>query len=271
MSETCMGAGVARRRGFTLIELLVVVAILAVLVSILLPALNGARQQAKSTACLANMRSLGLAVHLYVQDNNDRFPSFGYVHGGESDPEKSWITTLAHEYGQSGGDTSGSGAGTHLRSAVKDIRRCPSDRSVYFEQPRLFGSAKLWRLTSYASNYFMVAEDPAPLGKDETFQRLDRVRQPATTIYWTELAETGEYATADHVHPELWMAGDSRKIAAEQAAIDRHRGRANYALVDGHAESLKFEETYEIDLAGSDLLSGVISWFHNKYDPDVAR
>lgn len=57
--------------GFTLIELLVVVAIIALLISILLPALNGARLQSKQTLCHANMKSLGEAAHYYARDNRD--------------------------------------------------------------------------------------------------------------------------------------------------------------------------------------------------------
>jgi prepilin-type N-terminal cleavage/methylation domain-containing protein len=58
-------------RGFTLIELLVVVAIIALLISILLPAMNGARAQSKQVYCLANMNALGKAAQLYAQANKD--------------------------------------------------------------------------------------------------------------------------------------------------------------------------------------------------------
>ena len=64
-----------RRRGaFTLIELLVVVAIIALLVALLLPALSGARAQAKKTKCQANLRSIGHAVQFYLNDNRDTYP-----------------------------------------------------------------------------------------------------------------------------------------------------------------------------------------------------
>lgn len=62
------------RNGFTLIELLVVVAIVALLISILLPALNQARTQAKRTVCSSNLRSICQAVLTYANENNDKVP-----------------------------------------------------------------------------------------------------------------------------------------------------------------------------------------------------
>jgi prepilin-type N-terminal cleavage/methylation domain-containing protein/prepilin-type processing-associated H-X9-DG protein len=62
------------RRGFTLIELLVVIAVIAILMAILLPALGRAREQAKGTRCLSNLKQIGLAMHAYAADYNYLVP-----------------------------------------------------------------------------------------------------------------------------------------------------------------------------------------------------
>ncbi len=64
-----------RRKGFTLVELLVVIGIIALLISVLLPALNRARQAAATLMCLSNVRQLALAATMFAQEHHGRVPA----------------------------------------------------------------------------------------------------------------------------------------------------------------------------------------------------
>src|SRR5688500_3185131 len=68
------GSTMQRRKGFTLIELLVVIAIIAILAAILFPVFAQARERARLTACISNMRQIGTSLMMYVQDYDETYP-----------------------------------------------------------------------------------------------------------------------------------------------------------------------------------------------------
>ena len=76
--------------GFTLVELLVVIGIIALLVSLLLPSLNKARESAKRVKCLSNLRQTGIAMSIYANQNKGRLPMHKAPSGG-------WLWDISHE------------------------------------------------------------------------------------------------------------------------------------------------------------------------------
>lgn len=113
--------------GFTLIELLLVIAIIATLAALLLPVLGRTKESARATACLSNLHQIGLALQIYVSDNNNKLPVMRDV---STDPMVAATNTFP---------AMNTVLATQLGNT--NVLRCPSDLPRFFE---LTGSSYAW-------------------------------------------------------------------------------------------------------------------------------
>jgi prepilin-type N-terminal cleavage/methylation domain-containing protein/prepilin-type processing-associated H-X9-DG protein len=107
-----------RRGAFTLIELLVVIGIIALLIAIILPALNKAREQAKMVACMSNLRQLCAATFMHNDEFKEQYPAPAWI--GDHEPDD-WI------YWEAGLDPTQGVLMPYLGGYIPGVLRCPSD------------------------------------------------------------------------------------------------------------------------------------------------
>ena len=195
-----------RCRGFTLIELLVVIAIIAILAAILFPVFSRAREKARQTSCLSNLKQLGTATQMYADDYDETYPLSAYFNGVNS-------VNFFHELDP------------YIRN--EQIYQCPSEPDALDALALPFPNpAPGARYVSYIFNW-SVFED----GPNNPF-----TGQSHAVVSVAEI----EYA----VETAIVYDGNLAMTATFDAPVQaRHNDTANAAFADGHADLLHCRET----------------------------
>ena len=193
------------RKGFTLIELLVVIAIIAILAAILFPVFAKAREKARMTSCMSNMKQLALGVLMYVQDYDSRYPPLRtyWTGGAHADPTRVcdfWVE----------------GVQPYVKNWQLFI--CPSADGAATGGPLGAAHAK-----NYAFNPFMEQ------------RKESEVQAPAGTL----MLEETRIACPDI---GTWCLGCG---AANQGGFTRaHDDKMNWAYMDGHVKTKKIANVF---------------------------
>ena len=201
---------------FTLIELLVVIAIIAILASMLLPALNRARETALQSNCLNNIRQLSTAMALYVDTENGFYPSAKNA-AGNNDKTNYWAIGLLPYLGREN-------TGESRKNA--DMFWCTNDRNLKIgkDQEVLFSEKRI----SYGINYQHIPGNKAvkAVKSSSTIGLVE-----ADTNLNTE-NQSGFYLALSWNDP------------ANPCATVRHNGSGNVAWLDGHGSAVRSPNGY---------------------------
>ncbi|MEM6854349.1 MAG: prepilin-type N-terminal cleavage/methylation domain-containing protein [Planctomycetota bacterium] len=226
-----------RRAAFTLIELLVVISIIALLIGILLPVLGNARDQARTLACMVNMRSLGQATEMYHNDNKSFYPRCNTAAAGVStavfsaaDRERAvWFNALDY-YLRLAGTDSGSTADRNFDSYKQD--------PVWIDfDPTEKENNRTIKMNDH------ISEPKGTSSAAQSFTREPEFRRAAETVMYVD----GRAIDTPRNDGNPLTAGAAATVgrdfsAEENRVYPRHANdTANVVFADCHAENVEQE------------------------------
>ncbi|MHB8996777.1 MAG: DUF1559 family PulG-like putative transporter [Armatimonadota bacterium] len=221
-----------RRSGFTLIELLVVIAIIAILAAILFPVFAKAREKARQSSCLSNVKQMGLAFLQYAQDYDENLPCQGSNAAAYNYYPHRWYEVIQ----------------PYIKST--QILRCPSSSSTAVNVGN-YGAVEqvVGYLPSQTSRQgFTIGSYTCPAGAGNP-RNLSNVQFPSERVM---VCDASEYT----VGVSFWQ------IAPGYYYVDsRHNGGANLCFVDGHAKWAAGTYPVQPGRPGVPACAGDIAWY----------
>jgi len=240
------------QNAFTLIELLVVIAVIALLMAILVPALQRARRQAASINCLANVKTLGTGWYMYAMDNNGQIMSclmdaktpkgtlFGWIGTPRTANSTMCTTTQTAPAVTDEDEIRGIMAGVLYRYAPNPKSyHCPSDtiRISKHDHSKVFVSYEIPACLS----------DPTKAITPGQITRLDQIRKPSEKYCFVESAECRNFNSAGRF--PMGVPSNTHDLAAWQwwgpMAVN-HGDSSTLGFCDGHAERHKWVDKYTL-------------------------
>ena len=223
------------RKGFTLIELLVVIAIIALLMALLMPALELAREQGQRAVCLGNLRQLTFAWNFYNDDNDGKIVNGDTEEYAVNPAEPCWVRQDWAPFGQPQPTLD------EKKQAILDGALFPYAKvvKVYSCPTLLAGNLRTYALTDamncrgWDSNRVM-------------FKHITEIRKPHDTITFLDDGGTAGAALGGWTLFSIYTGGSDRWVWWDPPPI-RHGDGTTFAFVDQHIEYWKWQDERTIE------------------------